>query len=102
MPPTLEFSCESPGAIVCRRQGQWFEIALDGGRDWVRSDVEAPYWPVRLLLEGPLAYLRTEGQGRISAEPCTGADTLPAPITGWLPLYGNDRLPAIWFHPRGC
>lgn len=55
--PALEFSYETPGAIVIGRQGQWFEIRLDKGSAWVRIQDDSRFRPVEELLTGSLTYL---------------------------------------------
>lgn len=60
--PILEFSYENPGAIVLRREGNWFEIALGNGNAWVRVQDDARYLPVEKLLADSLAYLRLQGR----------------------------------------
>jgi hypothetical protein len=55
--PTLEFAYENPGAIVRRREGQWFEIALQERYAWVQVQDDARYLPVAILLKDSLAYL---------------------------------------------
>jgi len=60
--PTLEFSYENPGAIVLKREGQWFEIALNEGYAWVRVQDGARYLPVEQLFKGALTYLRWQSQ----------------------------------------
>ena len=60
--PTLEFSYEKLGAIVRKRQGQWFEIALNEGYAWVHiQDADSRYLPVEQLLKHSLTYLRGQG-----------------------------------------
>ncbi|MFC1532758.1 hypothetical protein ACFL7M_05275 [Thermodesulfobacteriota bacterium] len=60
--PTLEFSYENHGAIVLKREGQWFEIALNEGYAWVRVQDGERYLPVEQLLKGALTYLRRQSQ----------------------------------------
>ena len=70
--PTLEFGYETPGAIVLRRDGEWFEIALDAGRAWVHVPGVERYLPVETLLKGGLTYLRGNGQTRLRVSPDGG------------------------------
>lgn len=55
--PALEFSYETPGAIVTGRQGQWFEIRLNEGFTWVHVEDDSRFRPVEELLTGSLTYL---------------------------------------------
>ncbi len=36
------------------------------------------------------------------ADPCAGAGTPGFDAGGWVPGYGVDGRPVIWFHSRGC
>ena len=40
----------------------------------------------------------------MSSSPCTAANDGPPEViaTGWLPLYGADGEPTVWFSSRGC
>lgn len=56
--PTLEFGYEQPGAIVLRRAGSWFEIALSKGTGWVQVKDVRRFLPVEQLLKDGLLHLR--------------------------------------------
>jgi hypothetical protein len=40
----------------------------------------------------------------MSSSPCTAGNEGPPEVvaTGWLPLYGSDGEPTVWFSSRGC
>jgi len=73
--PSLEFGYEQPGAIVLRRSGAWFEIALDKGAGWVRVGDAGRFLPVQRLLRDGLIYLRQGAS--IPLLPNPGARAVP-------------------------
>lgn len=104
--PTLEFSYEKPGAIVRKRKGKWFEIALDSGYAWVHvQNAGGRYLPVEQLLKDSLTYLSGRDPLTILSSPRHGEavwsrssrvrSDLPVEVTAFQELGGE-----LWVQVR--
>lgn len=103
--PTLEFKYERPGAIVLKREGEWFKIALNKGSAWVHAQNDARYLPVERLLKGGLTYLRGQSQLPLLKNPDQGEaiwspspnvqSNLPVEVLGFQEVSGK-----LWVQVR--
>src|SRR5688572_17423347 len=86
--PNDESDYEVSALVVLGRRGPWFQVALQGGRAWMRHDAEADFLSYPELLTDRLSYVRAGWDGRLWASP--GAKAPQPAIAAWRKVASDD------------
>ena len=69
--PTLEYSYETPAAVVLQRKGPWFKIRLAEQSGWIRATAQNQFFSLEELLAENLTYVANADGGGLAAAPGT-------------------------------
>jgi hypothetical protein len=69
----------------------------------VKGAFEREEYPVEVLEARRLGEVLWFRVDVLSASPCEVTENEPEVVsTGWVPAYGHDGEPAVWYYSRGC